>query len=521
MLGYDPWQENGKQPICGELLYNKGFLITDDASVSPALFPPFWERRSFGQFFIWHDCKLPFYFKRDMFLLGHAYHPQRMIEDEAVIIEEMAELNGRDFWEYEAGLTGVYVMGRLEPDGSLKHWSDCAGMLVSYYGTIAGHYYLGSHVVPIAEHLSLREDPYITKLKGSRYFRLFGNVLPADCSPYRELKRTVPNHFYKSDGTKQRFFPFAPMEECATEAEYEEVVRESAELLQNTLRLCARKWEGKNIAISLTGGKDSGVTLSAAKEVSSSFGYFSYISKPEEAVDAKAAAEICKRLSLPHKIIEIPTDAEQCPNYEAVKNTLYINGGRVGLLSSNEIRKRSILIQDGTVDVEIKSWVDEISRAYWNKKYNKKRFPAKPTGRYLATLYKVFLENRRLFSMTAKKFTEYIAEYMTEEDICLFGDWLTLWSWEFGHSAGEGQHMTDEQTMAFDVTVPFNNRHLIAMMLKPKKEDRIADRLQKDLIRNNWPEQAALGISVTNVAHDRKRALAERAYLEINSHLPF
>ena len=81
--------------------------------------------------------------------------------------------------------------------------------------------------------------------------------------------------------------------------------------------------------------------------------------------------------------------------------------------------------------------------------------------------------------------------------------------------------MTDEQVLAFDVVVPFNNRRLISDMLRPKLEDRINDRLQTDIIRRNDPAQSELGISVTNAAHTKKRALAERLYLEINGHCPF
>ena len=159
-----------------------------------------------------------------------------------------------------------------------------------------------------------------------------------------------------------------------------------------------------------------------------------------------------------------------------------------------------VLIQED-IDIEIKSWVNEIARAYWYKKYHKSKFPKKPTGKYLATLYKVFIENRSLFIKTSKVFSEYIKQYLNDDDIAMAGDWTSLWSWEFGFSAGEGQSLICEHLLSFEISIPYNNRHLVSMMLRPKLNDRINDRLQNDIIVRNNPVQAALNISVTNVAH--------------------
>lgn len=511
MIGLFPEYEN--------LLFCRGFLITDDESITADDLQKKWEVKLLGKYRIWHDDKLPLYICGNLFMLGHAYNPNDMEFHEETLLKTLAERRGTDFWKYEANLTGRYVMGKLDENGVLRHWSDCAGMLVSYYGTVKGKYYVTSHVNTIAEKLELTENPYITRLKTSRYFKLFGNVLPGDCSPFCELRRTVPNHTYASTGLCERFFPLEPIRECTSEEEYRQTLHEASELLQKTMLLCSRKWPGA--AISLTGGMDSGVTFAAANGIHDRFQYFSYVSKPEEEVDAKAAKEICRNHNLMHGTIYIPENNEDIEDYECLRALISYNGGNVGMLRSNEIRKRSILIHDTDINVEIKSWVDEITRAYWHKKYGKKRFPKRPTGRYLAVLYKIFLENRLLLKQTGRVFDDYIKKYITDKDIQRMGDWLTLWSWEFGHSAGEGQHMTDEQALGFEVTVPFNNRRLISLMLKPKLQDRIADRLQRDIISQCNPKQAKMNIHVVNAAHTGKRALLERLYLEINARLPF
>lgn len=510
-----------------ECLFQRGFLITDDEIPDTLSYPFYgnWNLYNLKKYNFVIQKNVSFYFIERQgsvfFLIGHAYNPYDMEYDENKLLEKLSALKEKDFWDYESTLTGIYVIGKIDKEGILYHWSDCAGMRISYYGTVHGKYYVTSHTNIVAWLCNLQEDPYVTKLKKSRYFSFFGNVLPGDLSAYCELKRTVPNHYYSSKGTIKRFYPIEPIKECETEKEYQEVLLECSDVLKKTMLLCGEKWNGKKIAISVTGGKDSGETFASANGIYEKFDYFSYISKPEEAVDADAAAKMCAKLGLSHTLIKIPDEDTSVHEFDLINELIYFNGGNIGYIKPNEVRKRSVLIDDHTIEIEVKSWVNEIVRAYWYKKYAKKRFPQKPTGKYLTTLYKIFIENRYIYYRTSKIFQEYIEQYMNDSDIRLVGDWTTLWSWEFGFSAGEGQSLFAEHMLSYDITIPFNNRRLIDTMLKPKLQDRIEDRLQKDIIKINNPEQAALNIDIVNAAHTNKRAIMEKIYLNVNSHLPF
>lgn len=521
-------QQLENKPEFQKHLFEKGFLITDiDYSKYMNRYPFYnnWIISKIGNFYFYTHKTLDLHIKRlngvVLFLFGHAFNPFDMEYNESTILEKLITLDGDDFWNYEANLTGVYVMGKLMLSGEILHWSDCAGMRISYYGFAENHYYITSHVNLVASLCKLHEDLYIRDLRKSRYFHLFGNVLPADYSVFTELKRTVPNHTYSNFGYIKRFYPLEKITECITEKEYQSVLKESAQILKNTLEICAKKWNEKRIFISLTGGKDSGETLASANGKYDYFNYFSYVSKPEEKIDAEAAASICKNLGLDHRVLFIPEQVESLSDFELLNEIIYINGGSIGYINPNEVRKRLLLIQQSNIDLEIKSWVNEIARAYWYKKYQKTKFPKKPNGKYLATLYKVFIENRLLFLKTSKVFSDYIAHYISDDDISAFGDWTTLWSWEFGFSAGEGQSLICEHLLSYEITIPYNNRHLISLMLRPKTTDRINDRLQNDIISLNNPEQAELNISVINAAHTRRRAIIEKVYLNINSHVPF
>ena len=304
-------------------------------------------------------------------------------------------------------------MGRVTQKGELIHWSDCAGMRISFYGIINVDYYVTSHSTLVAYLCNLKIDDYISDLITNKYFKLFGNVLPGDLSSYKELKRTVPNHAYSSLGIVYRFYPIDAIKECSTEEDYQAVLKTCSMVLKQTMLLYSKKWANKKVAISVTGGKDSGVTLASASQNYDFFSYFSYISKPEEKIDADAASFICSKLGLSHRVITIPDDNNEIDDFDMINKIIYVNGGSVGFIKPNEVRKRSVLIGNTEIDIEIKSWVNEIVRAYWYKKYNKTHFPILPTGKYLASMYKIFVSNRILFQKTSRVFEKYIEEYLT------------------------------------------------------------------------------------------------------------
>lgn len=72
-----------------------------------------------------------------------------------------------------------------------------------------------------------------------------------------------------------------------------------------------------------------------------------------------------------------------------------------------------------------------------------------------------------------------------------------------------------------DITVPFNNRALLDIMLRTPLEKRKTDALHKDIIKTMDERLFNLGIHVVNGNETHKRAVCERIYYEINTHLPW
>ncbi len=514
------------------LLYVRGFLITTKKVERLEEYPFYgnWKYIKIGNYYIYHHEKLGLYTysvgNATYYLMGHAYNPFTGEIEELSILKHLSvfEEDSKEFWQYESTLTGIYVAGVIRGD-TIRHWVDCTGMLISYYGIINEEFYCTSHSCLVADLCGLKEDIYVTELKNYKFYNYFGRNLPADLSPFKELKRCVPNHEYvyqidTDEVVYKRFFPYHQFKECRNQEDYEILVHRVASIMRKSMKSISEKWPGKKAAISVTGGRDSGMTLASAKEVYDKFQYFSYISEPQEAVDAYAAHEICKELNLEHSIYDISDKDEDFSDIEIYRVLLEKNGGDIGHNNANDVRKRVYFLTHNDFELEVKSWVDEIGRARYCKRFLKKKFPKTPNSRFCTSVYKVFVHNRKLVQKTDRIFDEYIKRYVGKSTTDVMS-WLTAIYWEFGWSAAEGLSMTGEHLFAYDITIPYNNRRIVELLLRAPLQYRIDDKLQEDVTTCNNKKINDTNIHIVDVDHTNKRALLERAYLETHMLIPF
>ena len=505
------------RPDMQPYLYCRGFLITN-ASIDEKISPFYgnWSRTRIGAYnaFVHKDKEIFVYRKngRDFFLIGHAYDPFSMQYKETEMLQKTADAS--DFWKEVSNWTGIFCTGFADDD-MISFTCDAAGQQLIYYGRINTGVYISSHSQLVGDLLHLEQSEYIRKLSQIRYFHAFGYVLPGDYSPFSELKRAQCNFYTKIDAESISVHRFWPVDELVRGS-----VRDMADVIHNNLQLISEKWPDKRAAISVTGGMDSKTTLACTNGLYDRFQYFSYDSLPAEKVDADAARELCRRLGIQHELYTIPSQNEQIDDFEIWNELLFYNCGCIGYVHSNDVRKRAYFSGCNDFDVEIKSWVDEIGRARYHKRFAKKSFPVKPTSRYLSSLYKPFITERKLLRQTDEVFKEYLNIYYGNKVFDLI-PWWDLIYWEFEWNAGEGAFLTGEHVLSYDITIPFNNRRLLEMMLTVPLKKRIDDEIQKRIIRLMNPHIEKTGIHVQDVSHTRTRAYMERAYLELNTRLPF
>lgn len=511
-----------------QYLFTKGYLITENAAIDMAAYPFYslWNLTVIENYMFYIHPRQKLYLTKSKdktyFLIGHAYNPITMqIREEDIVADVNLMEESSGYFAKINELTGVFITGFIEGE-KICFVGDASCMQTAFYGIINGKLYVSSHTQLLGDICKLKIDTYIEKLINYRYYHLFGIMLPGDLSPYKEIKQLMPNHqvcYEKGEIFHQRFWPLEKLPECVNDREYRLLIHEAAQLLHNNIKLIADKWPG-NTAISMTGGCDSKTTLSCANGFYNKFSYFSYVSSKAEQADAEAAKEICKKLGVDHKNYYIPDDDSTYPDIEIWRQILRHNTGNIGSQNKNDVRKRIYFVRNHDFEVEVKSWVSEIVRAYYNKRFIKATFPKKITPRYLTAMYKVFGMERKLVAETDRIFAEYLNDYFTEKvfnQIC----WTDLLFWEFRVSSWNGLIISNEHQLSYDITIPYNNRILLQKMLAMPQDKRIADICHKDIQRVMNPQIADMSIAVTNLNHTTRRAKLERIYYEIQTRLPF
>ena len=519
------------KPYLQEKLYTNGFLITDDDFTIDDGYPFYgnWSLARVNAFSIYTHKNAVLKTYKDgntlLFMIGHAVDPFDRLNDEILILKKLANAfrTGLDsYYRAQSDLTGVYCTGVLFQN-KLYLSNDCTGMQIVYYGTIAGKHYFSSHSRLVADLIGLSQSAYIEHLVSSRFYHYMGTWLPGDLSPYSELCRLVPNHYVciEENGSSNtiRFFPIEEIKENNDPEDYQTTIGWLSDVMHETLSLYAGKWPDKKIAISVTGGRDSTTTLACAKGMYDKFNYFSYISNEPEKVDALAARDICQKLGLNHDIYVIPKSDSELEDVDAFAAVLECNAGCIGKNNPNDVRKRLYFIQNPKYDIEIKSWVNELGRGSQYVKYNKKRFPLKPTASFCRALHKIYV-SPKLIHDTDKIFQSYLEKYFPE-DVQKKAPWMELYWWEFCWSGGEGIFLTAEHRTSSEIAIPYNNRRYIARMLTVPLEKRRTDAIPKDIVAQMNPEISGTGIVIKDLEHTDKRALLMRAYLEVFSRIHF
>ena len=453
-------------------------------------------------------------------LIGHAYNPFSMEYDENKILKSLSELyNTKSYQDYFNELTGLFFYAIIEGEKLFLN-TDCAGMLPAYYAKINDKVYCSAYSQMIADLCSLQEDEYVTKMKKSRFFHLYGWFLPGDMSPYKEIKRIVGNTEIHYDGefSCHRFYPERHYD-IIDESEYESRVKRIGDIMHNNMLLILKKW--KKPYVSLTGGMDSQTTLACASDVQKQFEYYSYISIPREATDANAAKYICESKGLKHTVYNIELDKNKLPDFDEVNALLERHYSYLGKGNENDVCKRITLRKELDCDIEVKSWVAEVARASRYKMYGKKKMP-KMTPRRLTTMYKVFALNRSDAVATDKRFKKYITE--TELDKAIENTnypWTEFFVWEIVFGCWGGLALTGEHKLTNDITIPYNNRALIDLMLRMPLEKRITDELNRDIIKTMDKDLYDLNVHVVNGNETKSREIAEKLYFEIHSRIPW
>ena len=512
-------------PILRDKLFCRGFYFTN-AEIVTGEYPFYdnWDLIHTDGFSLAVHKKQHFYISKEqdttLLLIGHAYDPIDRMPDEQDILSCLNRLLGKDkeqFWDKFNNLTGIFTLIAIR-EHRVYLVGDPTGMQTTFYSKQGDKIYISSHTNLLGDLLGCRWAPYVKELVSYRFFSLLGNSLPGDITQFRSVRRLVPNHYICFDPMGKirirRFF--TPYE---MEGTLEELACRAADILHANMELIAKKW--RRPAISLTGGCDSKTTLACTNGLYDRFSYFSYESSEPERVDAEAARDICDTLGIDHTIYMIPDDNEGYSNLSEIDEILFWNSGGIKRSHANDVRKRAFFADTKDFDVEVKSWASEVGRAYYSKRFHgRTNFGDRPTPRRCTTLYKFFLHNRKLVRQTDAVFAGYLERFFRQDRKHPI-PWQEQFFWEFRVPSWNGLVITGEHRYSYDITIPYNNRKLLTILLGASIEERIEDVLYKKIRDDRNPEIDATGVSVTNLLHTEKREIMENLYYTLHSEIPF
>ena len=508
-------------------LYSYGYILTDYKDVKQSSIGIDWTKWNHfvvGSFDLFvHSSETAYVYERyGMYyvLVGHAYNPVTLEDSEGRILQTLAQYswNSEEYRNYFDQLTGLFVFFIISAKKIIAA-CDCAGMMGAYYGLINGKIFFSAHAQMIADLIKLKEDEYVTDLKKSKTFHLYGLYLPSDFSPYAEIKRILPNVEVLIKNNNVKLHRFYPRKAYYVDPNYEGIVQQVGNLLHNNLLLISKKW--KRPAISLTGGTDSKTTLACAADLQDSFLYFSYISLPREATDAYAARDICEALGLNHEIFMIDTNPDNKKDFKEVDELIERQYGYLGKANINDVCKRIDLDKQFHFDIEVKSWVSEVARASRYTKYNKDRLPKDMTPRILTSIYKIFTYDRWNAIRTDEVFRQYLEKTKLSKVIKETNyPWSEFFVWENVFGGWGGLTLSCEHKYSNNITIPYNNRFIIDLMLRTPLEKRKSDQLHRDIADYMDPRINKLGIHVVNGNETKKREIIEGLYFDIHSRLP-
>lgn len=500
-----------------DALFCRGYLLTEDDSLDEKAYP------FYGTWKEWNiqSYRLLVHPKQDVtvfeegeqaiLLIGHAYDPFTMCLDEKELLSTAAKALSESreaFFDCINGWTGIFVLFVLNREPFAVQ--DCAGIKALYYGTVEGHRTFTSHPQLVADLYSLSMDPFVRKLVTNRFYNIGNRYLPGDLSPYAPLMRMGANVTLHWDGdgfSVRRFFPNAPHPEITTEEEYQRAIEESARILSNGIRLASEKWERP--AISLSGGTDSKTTLACANGLYDRFLYYSFQSKESEVRDSLAAQKICADVGITHRICPIASENEQVEDFDVLKAILDHTTAYEKNLADNEVRKYIHFYRAELCDVEIKSWISEVVRVFFDRKYGI-RMPKKLTPRHFSIFQTRYFLSPRLLHESDRLYRAFMERFGLTEAPYNY-EHTDFYYWEVRMS-NWGMQVASSQDMCHRVTFPFNNRKLMILMLSIPREKRIDDTMHQDIIKRTNHAISDANIHVKNNYFTSKRIWLEKIY---------
>lgn len=467
------------------LLYRRGFVVRPQGQPThewPTVTRS-WPTVELGEWVLHTDPSVPVSVAgrgaRSLALVGSAVNPAAATADPGAIVARLVGAHGDDALLDELDdLVGRFVLVVI--DGADAWLTQDAG------GTRSVFYTTGRHGTVVASHAPLAAD-IVGAPTDEVSVRLFERLadapgvkyLPGLRSPFVGVRPLTPNtRLHLAGCSVERIFPRSSRE---LRLDLANVAHEVGERLRSTIGLFA---SGGPLRASLTAGRDSRLTLSAAREVRDQITWFTYVDPeaPVHAVDVAVARDLAARHGLRHEVLEQGTPIRRRADFGDFERVWRAN---LGLPRGMPALNLAYLMSWPDGATHMPSTVIGAAKGHFRKRLSNRFDPASMAAWWTAALG----------DDTAVKAFEELVEVTAFNARSLLGfDPSDLFYWEHRLTQWNAWLAT-EADMSHDTISPYSDRRLLTAILALPRRWQQRHLVHTHVIGRLWPALAEIPVN--------------------------
>ncbi len=460
-------------------LFNSGFIIGKiESEIHRYEFGSEWKKKYFGNYILRYHDRLNILYKSindsAIVFLGTVINVfENQYNDESVCVDLLSFwIKGKEeeFYNKMDCLSGNFIILIIE-ENNLFVWPDAMGTKAIFYDTVTKD--VTSHPQIIAECYGYNHSEEYKQIeKHPKYRDNKNRFLPGLITPFSNILELTPNTMcIMPDARIKRFYP-----RQNNSYKNKDMSREIQNFFQEQIRVLC---ENEKIAISITAGLDSRLTLASSRDYRDRIYYYTAEYNDKAKCDAMFAETMLTELGIKHNLIpevfNVPKVFLDLYHRNSSQMSTDFRGDIAYSLEKYYPKER----------VHIKSNGSDICRAHSRRRC--RCLPEKPTGKTISKLHWKTNDFSKYYQ-TMLDVTELKNEKIYDYDI------YDLAYWE--SKIGKWQSLCIlEWTCVQDTILPYNCRKLLEMMLSTPLEDRKKDVSYAKLASLMWRETSEFPVN--------------------------
>lgn len=466
--------------MCWEkLLFSNGYLATQDVELLEPVWPTSWDSSTIGAMAIFHSPTLQVSSVSvddfNLGCIGNMLDCKLNSSNPEIILQHLGEqlaTSEADFHDHVDWLAGRFVLFVGGREG-MTVYPDAAANRSIYYSVNEPH--LSSHSNLLARAANETQHRDALSFRESKLYQTDrDSYFPGVATPFDAVRSLTPNTALElPEMSVTRVFPRTDR----TEKHVGAVAEDVAGLMASQVEMLA---DETPLAVSLTAGLDSRLTLAATRNVSDDVFYYTMVFNEQSRDEATVAAELCSRLGLDHHVIEVPQTVDQEFQEVFTENT-------AGMSAPFRARMaRALYEQYPEGHLHLKSNVAEIGRTFYRDRFTT---PPPVSPSIMALLYGTGSST----SFVKDAFREFSQVTGFEADGIHGYDPYDLFYWEHRIGIWQGLSLL-EWDVAQETHILYNCRRLLDRMLSVPFELRRDNTVFYEAIEELWPGVMAVPI---------------------------